>query len=77
MVRRGGGRAWLDGGVRRTGADVDDTGDDTGRGENNGSSGSVKRAAGYMDASGDVSEGVTMRWGMKRASFDRNSIDCH
>lgn len=42
-----------------------------------GGSGSVKRAAGYMDASGDVSEGVTMRWGMKRASFDRNSIDCH
>lgn len=36
MVRRGGGRAWLDEGVRRTGADVDDTGDDTGRGENNG-----------------------------------------
>jgi hypothetical protein len=58
------------------GAGVDDTVDDTGVEENNGSSWSVKKAAGYMDVSGDVSEGVTMGWGMKRASFDRNSIAC-
>lgn len=63
-------------GSEADGADVDDTVDDTEVEENNGSSWSVKQTAGYMDASGDVSEGMTMRWGMKRASFDRNSIAC-
>ena len=75
MVRRGEGRAWLNG-SEADGADVDDTVDDTEVEENNGSSWSVKRTAGYMDASGDDSKDVTMGWGMKRASLDRDSTAC-
>lgn len=33
---------------------------------NNGRCWRAKQAAGYMFASGDVSEGVTMEWSMKR-----------